>query len=145
MIVPYSQTGASMCAYMYIFNFYSFCRQILAIVFLPLLSRELREFVQYWNSHKLRKNRTAECPQAIPDDLYDMPEHYNGSNCLQSIDGALWINAMNDAHPAPAMFSDEMYLNCHELVEEQFNIDLERQVTNSNAIEIYKYLVNNIV
>ena len=137
MIVPFSQSGARMCAY--IFNFYSFCRQICVS---PLLSRELREFVQYWNSHKLRKNRTAEYPQAIPDDLYDMPEHYNGSNCLQSIDAALWINTMNDA---PAMFSDEMYLNCHELVEEQFNIDLERQVTNSNAVEIYKYLFNNIV
>ena len=113
MIVPFSQSGARMCAY--IFNFYSFCRQICVS---PLLSRELREFVQYWNSHKLRKNRTAEYPQTCLNITME------ATVCNQLC--ALWINAMNDA---PAMLY-EMYLNCHELVEEQFNIDLERQLTN---------------
>ncbi len=79
-------------------------RQCLAIVFLPLLERELREFVRYWNSHPLRRNRVAECPQGIPDDLYDMPDNYGGENYLKPVDVSLWMRAMlNDAHPADTM------------------------------------------
>lgn len=120
-------------------------RQCLAIVFLPLLERELREFVCYWNSHSLRQNRVAECPQGIPDDLYDMPGHFGGENYLKPVDANLWMQAMlNDAHPADPMFSDDMYCDCHELVRTQFGIDLQRQVTSTNAIELYKYIISNI-
>ena len=34
-------------------------RQCLAAVFLPLLERELRDFVKHWNSHRMRHNRRA--------------------------------------------------------------------------------------
>jgi len=51
-------------------------RQCLAAVFLPLLERELRDFVKHWNSHRMRDNRRAGCPNGIPDDLFDMPEQF---------------------------------------------------------------------
>ena len=34
------------------------------------------DFNNYWNSHAIRANRTAECPSGIPDDLYQMPEEF---------------------------------------------------------------------
>lgn len=115
-------------------------------MFLPLLTKELREFVRYWNSHSLRRNRAAECPHGIPDDLYDMPEHFGGENYLKPVDPTLWMHAMlNDARPADAMFTDEMYHECHELVSAHYGIDLQTQITPNNAIEIYKFVVNNIL
>ena len=39
-----------------------------------IVQTELDDFVKYWNSHKLRKNNRADCPQGIPNDLHDMPE-----------------------------------------------------------------------
>ena len=101
--------------------------------------------MSYWNSHLLRKNRNAACPNGIPDDLYDMPEEYGGMDYLQSVDHDLWVQAMIQyAQNAPAMFTDELYEECHQLVQNRFNLDLERDVTSTNAVEIYKYVVNNI-
>ena len=51
-------------------------RQCLAAVFLPQLERELWDFVKHWNSHRMRHNRRAGCPNGIPDDLFDMPEQF---------------------------------------------------------------------
>ena len=121
------------------------CRQCLAVVFLPLLEKELRQFVRYWNSHLLRCNRMTDCPQGIPDDLYNMPGHFGGENYLQPVDAALWMHAMlNDARPADPMFTEDMYRDCHDIVQAQFGIDLQRQVTASNAVEIYKFVISNI-
>ena len=84
----------------------------------------------------------TDCPQGIPDDLYDMPGHFGGENYLKPVDATLWMQAMlSDAHPAAPMFTDDIYRNCHDIVQAQFGIDLQRQVT---AVEIYKFVVSNI-
>lgn len=48
----------------------------MAVVFLPIVERELREFVQYWNTHRIRPSRNGNCIGGIPEDLFDMPLHY---------------------------------------------------------------------
>ncbi len=50
---------------------------------------------------------------------------------------------LNDAHPADAtcMFTDEMYCDCYG---SQYGINLQRQVTPSNAVELKKYVINHI-
>ena len=45
-------------------------------MFFPILERELNEFVHYWNTHRIRSSRHGNCIGGVPDDLYDMPEHY---------------------------------------------------------------------
>lgn len=101
--------------------------------------------MSYWNSHLLRRNRVAACPQGIPDDLYDMPEEFGGQNYLQAVDVHIWMQArVQDAHPAPAMYTKELCRECHQLIQDQFGLDLQRDVTPTNAIELYRYVVNNI-
>ena len=39
---------------------------------MPLLKKELEEFKDRWNQHRLRRNRHAVCPCGIPDDLYNL-------------------------------------------------------------------------
>ena len=51
-------------------------RQCLALVFVPLLERELKEFVRYWNTHYIRPSRHGDCLGGIPNDLYQMPLYY---------------------------------------------------------------------
>ena len=59
-------------------------RLCLHVVLVSLLKRELEEFTDYWNSHAIRANRTAECPSGIPDDLYQMPQEFGLSLLYQS-------------------------------------------------------------
>jgi len=74
-----------------------------------------------------------------------MPEEFGGRNYLQTVDVHIWMQAMiQDAHPASAMFTDELYRECHQLVQDHFGLDLQRDVTSTNVIELYKYVVNNI-
>ena len=51
-------------------------KKCLATVFHDLIQKELNEFTVLWNSHYMRRNRLANCPNGRPDDLFDMPEHY---------------------------------------------------------------------
>jgi hypothetical protein len=46
----------------------------LAVVFLPLIEKELGEFMHYWNTHCIRQSN-GNCIGGIPDDLHDMPQH----------------------------------------------------------------------
>ncbi len=53
-----------------------FHRYALTYVIVPVLSREMDEFVEHWNTHSIRQTRYGACPGGIPEDLYDMPEQY---------------------------------------------------------------------
>ena len=57
-------------------------RKCLAVVFIPIIERELREFVRYWNSHRIRNSRRGNCIGGIPDDLFQMPLHYGNGILL---------------------------------------------------------------
>ena len=50
----------------------------MAYAFLPVLKKELEEFVELWNSHTIRRTRLAASPCGRPDDLYDMPMLFGG-------------------------------------------------------------------
>eukprot|EP00731_Ephydatia_muelleri_P003188 Em0001g3188a len=56
-------------------------RHIAAYVFEPLLRKELHEFKERWNQHRIRYNRRAVCPGGVPDDLYTLSD-----DCKQDID-----------------------------------------------------------
>ena len=42
--------------------------------YMPPLRKELREFVEEHNAHRIRKQRGKKTPQGIPEDLYSFPE-----------------------------------------------------------------------
>lgn len=117
----------------------------LAVVFYPIIERELRYFVHHWNTHRIRYNSKADCPGGIPDDLFDMPSYVDAENCLKPLDTGVWITAMTThAHPPPPMSEDGFYMECHELVHNQFGLDLGSEVTAVNCIPVYQYLCANV-
>ena len=46
----------------------------MAFVFLPILTKELEDFVALWNSHHIRPTRLASCPSGRPGDMFEMPQ-----------------------------------------------------------------------
>ena len=51
-------------------------RHILAYVYGLLLRKSLNDFKDRWNSHRIRTNRVAGCPDGVPEDLYNLPQLY---------------------------------------------------------------------
>uniref|UniRef100_A0A1X7TMP1 Uncharacterized protein n=1 Tax=Amphimedon queenslandica TaxID=400682 RepID=A0A1X7TMP1_AMPQE len=48
---------------------------------IDIITRELEEFKQHWNTHKIRLNRKISQPPRIPNNLYNMPGlHGNGND-----------------------------------------------------------------
>lgn len=59
----------------------SFSRSLLAFVFVPVVQKEMDNFVGAWNSHRVRKQKEAQVPKGIPDHLYAFPENYGAEDC----------------------------------------------------------------
>ena len=43
---------------------------------LPCLRQELNDFVIYWNSHLIRKNKLTQSPSGVPNEMYEVPSLY---------------------------------------------------------------------
>ena len=50
------------------------CQSLFTTWVHPPLRKELREFVEEHNAHRIRKQRGKKTPQGIPKDLYSFPE-----------------------------------------------------------------------
>lgn len=61
---------------------------------------------------------------------------------LQPVNGDTWVEAMSAAYEAPPHFSEKFYHNCVCLVQDEFGIDLNRDLTPDNFLSIYVYLIN---
>lgn len=42
-------------------------------VSIPTLEKELEEYVDYWNTHLMRKNKKVGTPSCVPDEMYEFP------------------------------------------------------------------------
>ena len=51
-------------------HIYILYRHCAAFVFLNLLRRDIREFMNTWNTHRMRVNQHAGCPTGVPNDMY---------------------------------------------------------------------------
>ena len=64
---------------------------------------------------------------------------------MKPLNPILWMRAMqSEAHTPPDMYDSETYCECHRLVRAHYGMDLQRDITLTNAVEIYRYLINNI-
>lgn len=65
-------------------------------------------------------------------------------NCLQPLNQRLYNHARMQATAPPPHFDNQFFDTCNELTTHVYGIDLFRDITPSNCIQVYKYLVNNI-
>ena len=51
-------------------------------MFIPVIQLEIDIFRKtVWNSHRIRKQRDAQLPKGIPDQVYAFPEQYGAEEC----------------------------------------------------------------
>ncbi|XP_019859723.1 PREDICTED: uncharacterized protein LOC109587956, partial [Amphimedon queenslandica] len=111
----------------------------LAYTTVGIITRELEEFKNYWNSHKLRHNRKASLPSGIPQNLYLMPHLYGAQDHIQPIDVPLWIYAMrNESVSKPDFYSNSFKEVVDNLLESSLGLKQE-DITHSNIEDIYLY------
>ena len=60
---------------------------------------------------------------------------------LKPVDPNVWHGASTLTSVAPSWYSPEFYLECVEAVQEEFDLDLNRDIDVCNCLDIYNYLV----
>ncbi|RXN26725.1 macrophage mannose receptor 1-like isoform X2 [Labeo rohita] len=50
--------------------------------------KDLDECVRLWNSHRIRRSRTAACPGGVPNELYYLPHRFGSRDCGFQIEQA---------------------------------------------------------
>ena len=50
----------------------------------------------------------------------------------------------NEAVMSPPFFTDVFFQDCYDMIQDNFGLDLNRDINITNALEIYMYLVGNI-
>lgn len=98
-----------------------FKRYCLLYLSVPLIQQELDEFVDYWNSHLIRKNKQCLVSSCVPNELHEMPEFYGKAmlawvHCVSGIqltgavdqlkpfDVSLWMFAYQTESESPLPF-----------------------------------------
>ena len=141
----------------------------MTIVFLPVIERELEEYMTYWNSHPIRSSRQGNFLGGIPNDLFEMTSFYRKfhiiiiiteiiiiifmiclnlgtQNYLHPIDPSIWTYAFCNEASKPTMnYTLDFYNSCSRLCHNFLKIDLHRDVTSFNCFQVYVFLINNIV
>lgn len=54
----------------------SLSRYCLLYTSVPLLEKELDDFVFFWNSHLIRKNKLSQSPSGVPNEMHELPALY---------------------------------------------------------------------
>ncbi|KAI1430451.1 hypothetical protein GGR50DRAFT_702102 [Xylaria sp. CBS 124048] len=98
-------------------------RIALLFLFMPIIRNEIAQFVQMWNGHRIRKQRTRQhVVPGIPYQLYNMPNPAQGYiDCRAPLDEEAWKGLM-DAVERDGTDLDE-YLPaitikiCHDLTQ----------------------------
>ena len=65
-----------LCSYYCVHVGYVFfpIRLSLVYIYLPIIRRELLQWKEEWNSHRIRRQSNTECPAGVPEDNYYFPE-----------------------------------------------------------------------
>jgi len=136
-------------------------RWTLAYTVSDLLQHEVNEFVEQWNSHRIRQSG-SDCIGGIPDDLYDMPRYYGQhfvycmhnvwipfgllttgvEDYLKPVDGNVGIQAMLDESVGmPAFYPDWFGKLADKDLMESWGIKRE-DMAPENCKSVYVNLVN---
>ncbi len=79
----------------------------------------------------------------ILDPNYNYNYNAGTSNYLRTAHPSIWTLAMSDHSCDPPMiYSEQFYRLCAQKVSEQFGLDLCKDISVHNCIEVYLYLIS---
>ncbi|XP_039608697.1 uncharacterized protein LOC120528585 isoform X2 [Polypterus senegalus] len=53
---------------------------LLRFAFLELMQKDLNEFKDLWNQHRIRPSRMSACPSGIPSEIFSLPHRFQSRN-----------------------------------------------------------------
>jgi hypothetical protein len=123
------------------FTLHKYC---LTYVTLHLIESELNEFMEEWNTHKIRANSRSRLPSGIPNDLYDMPSTYGVVDHIQDVDHTIWMYAMEkESRAIPKFYPSRFKLQADDLL--QFCLNMKQSDINvENWESVYLFLINHM-
>eukprot|EP00731_Ephydatia_muelleri_P030947 Em0022g461a len=115
-------------------------RHVAAYIFAPLLRKELCEFKNRWNLHRIRRNRFAVCPCDVPNDVYYLSSHLGtGNNYRKSIDVDLLAHCIvKYTDDVPSFYPREFQVLADNIMS-LINFSQD-QITPVNCKFLYCYL-----
>ena len=112
-------------------------------IYIPVIQQECDIFVEYWNSHRLRKQKGLQLPTGIPNHMFEFPENYGGRKAGNNLTRTQLQDVANLSGicDAPTDFIDDD-------IKEQFRQhvprpDLIESKNASNAYQFLKSMVTN--
>lgn len=117
--------------------------QCLSFCFMDVVVSELKEFMQYWNMHRMRKNKACLLPCGVPNFLYANPEHYDFSEQKRNLNPEIFNSdlcqdILNGVHQPP--HSDFWEWGYTVMLRSNWTIPTSR----NEAIELYGKLLSVI-
>ncbi|CAB4017237.1 Hypothetical predicted protein [Paramuricea clavata] len=107
------------------------------------MQQECTNFVNYWNSHRIRAQDKLEIPTGIPNHMFAFPENYGATN--ESID--LSDDDIQDVAEGSGVMDEEHIVNFIDPDTKQQCVGLipnPEKIEAKNAIEAYRFLKQNI-
>ena len=104
----------------------------------------------FWNEHRIRPS-SGDCIGGIPNDLYQMPQDYGmviiiimyyschqlnfagTCNYAKPLDSEVYEAAQTQASKSNCGYSQDLYSLCYDLVKDQYNLDLFKDISVDNA------------
>lgn len=118
-----------------------FHTELLQFCFIHILKRELKIFVNEWNSHNIYVKKNSECQEGKPDIMFHLPEVNNTISYGSAVrDEDIAYCMLNyTEQPADEPFSEEFLELVHLLMPE-----IEVPVSANDALDLYKNLSEKI-
>ena len=109
--------------------------EAISCCYLSILETELNEFVNIWNTHRIRSVRNSECPAGRPNVIYYAPERFGGSEMGFPLNLYDLIVAKQFCQKPSSFGCSTEFLDFAALVMQQYNMQLP--TTGSEARDLF--------
>ena len=108
-----------------------------------LLRTELRDIMQLWNTHYIRKSRNEDAPHGKPDIMYYMPELFGGRDCLLHVDEVeVAVASLSDLLTIPPPTCQDDYTELFRLLMTEGG--MTPPTTIEEADDLLVYLLDSV-
>ena len=110
--------------------------------YLPILETKLNDFVNIWNTHRIRSVRNSECSAGRPNVIYYAPERFGGSEMGFPLNLNDLIVAKQFCQEPSSFGCSTEFLNFAALMMQQNNTQLP--TTASEARDLYVTIIQQL-
>ncbi|XP_062504847.1 uncharacterized protein LOC134181593 [Corticium candelabrum] len=108
--------------------------------FTGVLEAELDAFRQWWNTHRMRKTKTGQCPGGIPEDIFALPQLTGTQDYLCPIDSEVFGEAYEQLASVEPSFYSQKFEDAAQSCLSVMGIRAA-DIASENCVMVYKFLI----